>query len=268
MIRKNVMCIAIIAMISGLMMTGCKEETPNNAKEPENPNETTKPGEAEMILVKGGTFTMGNISERDGAGNYYYDNEKPAHSVTISNFRIGKYEVTQAQWTAIMKNNPSYFEGDNLPVENVSWDAVQMFISRLNEATGKNYRLPTEAEWEYAARGSSQSQNYRYSGSNNIDDVAWYYNNSDDRTHPVGTKAPNEIGIYDMSGNVREWCQDWYDSYSQSQQSNPTVPSYGSNRIGRGGGWNYNAIGCRLAARDDNSPSYSYHNLGFRLVLP
>jgi formylglycine-generating enzyme required for sulfatase activity len=255
------------------MMIRCEKEKPsnnssNNTEETKDPNKPTNPVEIEMVFVEGGTFTMGNVSERDGAGTYYYDDEKPAHMVTVSSFSIGKYEVTQAQWKAILKSNPSYFEGDNLPVENVSWDDVQTFISRLNEATGKNYRLPTEAEWEYAARGSNQSQAYKYSGSNNIGDVAWYYNNSGDKTHPVGKKRANELGLYDMSGNVREWCQDWYGSYSQSQQNNPTGPFYGSNRIGRGGSWNYNEVGCRIAARGSNASDYSYHNLGFRLVLP
>jgi formylglycine-generating enzyme required for sulfatase activity len=273
--KKKIICIAVIAMISGLMIIGCEEKSPssnNNQTPTENPIDSNKPSEPliepEMIFVERGTFTMGNIPDRDGPGTYYYDEEKPVHTVSLSSFHIGKYEVTQLQWKAVMGSNPSHFKGDNLPVENVSWDSVQVFISRLNAATGKSYRLPTEAEWEYVARGGNQSFNYKYSGSNNIDEIAWYYNNSNDKTHPVGTKKANELGIYDMNGNVREWCQDWYGAYSPDSQTNPAGPFYGSNRVVRGGGWNYNGVGCRIAARGNNPPDYHYENLGFRLVLP
>jgi formylglycine-generating enzyme required for sulfatase activity len=158
----------------------------------------------EMILVRGGTFRMGDT---DGQGG---DNEKPVHNVTLRDFYIGKYPVTQKQWVQVMGSNHSNFKGDDLPVEQVSWNNVQEIIKELNAKTGKKYRLPTEAEWEYAARGGNKSKGYKYSGSNDIDKVAWYADNSGNKTHPVGTKAPNELGIYDMSGNVWEWVNDKY----------------------------------------------------------
>ena len=224
------------------------------------------PAEPEMIFVQGGTFYMGCSSEQ---GSDCYDNESPLHQVTVSNFNIGKYEVTQGQWKAIMGNNPSYFKnGDNYPVENVSWQEVQEFISRLNAATGKHYRLPTEAEWEYAARGGNKSQNYKYSGSNNLNNVAWFKDNSGSTTHIVGTKMPNELGIYDMSGNVWEWCSDWYGTYSSAMQRDPMGASSGSNRGYRGGSWRGTAPYCRVADRAYNSPSNRCNALGFRVVLP
>ena len=216
----------------------------------------------DMAYVKGGTFTMGATAEQ---GSDAYDWEKPTHSVTVSDFYIGKYEVTQAQWKAVMGSNPSRWKGDNLPVENVSWNDIQEFIQKLNAQTGKKFRLPTEAEWEYAARGGNQSKGYKYSGSNSIGDVAWYYDNSSSKTHPVGQKTPNELGIYDMSGNVWEWCGDWYGSYSSSSQTNPTGPSSGSFRVLRGGSWSYIAGSCRVSRRSYD-PDYRSDNYGFRLA--
>ncbi|GHU93684.1 hypothetical protein FACS1894156_0870 [Bacteroidia bacterium] len=218
-----------------------------------------------MVRVKGGTFWMGCSTEQQGDCDA---DESPLHSVTLSSFSIGKYEVTQAQWKLIMGSNPSYFKGDNLPVENVSWNDAQTFISRLNAATGKSYRLPTEAEWEFAARGGKQTQGYKYSGSNNLYDVAWYADNSGRRTHIVGTKKANELGIYDMSGNVWEWCNDWHGTYSASPQRDPMGVSSGSYRVLRGGGWSGTAQYCRVADRNYNTPSLRNYNLGFRLVLP
>ena len=219
----------------------------------------------DMVYVKGGTFTMGATAEQ---GSDAYSNEKPTHSVTLSDYYIGKYEVTQAQWRAIMGSNPSNFKGDNLPVENVSWNDIQEFIKKLNAQTGKKFRLPTEAEWEYAARGGNQSKGYKYSGSNSISEVAWYDGNSGDKTHPVGQKTPNELGIYDMSGNVWEWCQDWYSSsaYSSSSQTNPTGPSSGSYRVLRGGSWGNYAGYCRVSYRRDDGPAYRSSYCGFRLA--
>ena len=220
----------------------------------------------DMIAVEGGTFTMGATAEQ--ASDAYSD-EKPTHQVTLSSYYIGKTEVTQELWQAVMGSNPSGFSGANLPVEKVSWEDCQSFVIKLNELTGKYFRLPTEAEWEYAARGGSKSQGYKYSGSNTVDDVAWYPSNSSSKTHPVATKAPNELGIYDMSGNVLEWCSDWYSSsyYSSSSQYNPTGPASGSRRVYRGGSWGSSARLCRVSYRDYNGPSYRFYNLGLRLAL-
>src|SRR5574344_679325 len=219
----------------------------------------------EMVRVQGGTFTMGCTSEQ--GGDCYDDNEKPAHRVTLSDYYIGETEVTQALWQAVMGSNPSYFKGSALPVETVSWDDCQTFITKLNQLTGKTFRLPTEAEWEYAARGGNQSKGYKYSGSNTIDDVAWYYDNSGSKTHTVGTKQANELGIYDMSGNVWEWCSDWYDSYGSSSQTNPTGAASGSYGVLRGGSWNYNARFCRVSLRSGYYPDYGNDGRGLRLVF-
>jgi formylglycine-generating enzyme required for sulfatase activity len=217
----------------------------------------------EMVSVHGGTFTMGSSSN--------YNNEKPPHQVTLISYSIGKYPITQAQWVAAMDGNPSSNKGcADCPVENVSWEDAQKFIVKLNELSGKRYRLPTEAEWEYAARGGVKSHGYDYSGSNIIGDVAWYCDNSGKNTHPVGTKSPNELGIYDMNGNVLEWCGDWFSEeyYSSSPLNNPTGPSSGSYRVFRGGGWYNYAPNCRVASRAGYSPSYRGSNVGFRVVHP
>ena len=220
-------------------------------------------GGFEMVFVEGGTFTMGATAEQ---GSDAYGDESPTHSVTLSSYYIGKYEVTQAQWRAVMGSNPSKFTGDNLPVECVSWNDIQEFITKLNQQTGKTFRLPTEAEWEYAARGGNKSKGYKYSGSNTIDDVAWYDNNSSSTTHPVGEKAPNELGIYDMSGNVWERCQDWYRGYSSDSQTNPTGPTSGSARVLRGGSWGDSARKCRVSIRNYYSPDSRSSYIGFRLA--
>jgi len=217
----------------------------------------------ELVYVEGGTFMMGATSE---LGNGCRDNEKPAHQVSLNSFYIGKYPVTQAQWKAVMSDNPSGFKGDNLPVETVSWNDVQEFILKLNTRTGKQYRLPTEAEWEFAARGGSVSKGYKYSGINKASIVAWYERNSEYKTHPVGTKAPNELGIYDMSGNVWEWCSDRYGDYSSEAATNPQGPSSGFYRVGRGGCWNDKVMAMRVSYRGFASPHDSRNYLlGFRL---
>lgn len=218
----------------------------------------------EMVEVRGGTFRMGATSEQ---GSDAYDYEKPVHSVTLSGYYIGKTEVTQALWEAVMGSNPSRFKGDDLPVECVSWDDCQEFIRKLNALTGQNFRLPTEAEWEFACRGGNNSRGYKYSGSNNLGSVAWYDDNSGGKTHLVGTKAPNELGIYDMSGNVWEWCADWYGGYSSSAQTNPKGPYDGSDRVGRGGSWSNNVWNCRSSYGDDDYPTFRIYNLGLRLAL-
>ena len=242
----------------------------------------------EMVKVEGGTFTMGATAEQ---GSDYDSDELPTHQVTLSDYYIGKYEVTQQLWEYVMSysgtcadgssmsayasdvwlgSDPSssYGVGDYYPAYYVSYyDIVDIFLPRLNKITGRTYRLPTEAEWEFAARGGKQSKGYKYSGSDNIGVVAWYTGNSGGKTHQVGTKEPNELGIYDMSGNVWEWCGDWYGSYSSSAQTNPTGPSSGSRRVLRGGSWYYSARRCRVSFRGNFIPSYRYYYNGFRVVL-
>jgi formylglycine-generating enzyme required for sulfatase activity len=222
--------------------------------------------EPEMILVLGGSFTMGCSTAKGGACE---NDESPRHRVHLSDFYMSKYEVTQAQWKAVMESNPSYFSDcDSCPVERVSWNDAQAFILKLNQKTAKNYRLPTEAEWEYAARGGKKSKGYKYAGSDTIDSVAWFADNSGGKTHPVGQKQANELGIYDMSGNVWEWCSDWYGNYSAEVQTNPGGPNSGSNRALRGGGWNGLASRCRVADRSNDGPDNRNRNSGgFRLVL-
>ena len=215
-----------------------------------------------MKLVEGGTFQMGS-NDSDAESD-----EKPVHDVTLSSYYIGETEVTQALWKAVMGNNPSYFKGDNLPVEQVSWNDCQEIIHKLNQKTGKNFRLPTEAEWEYAARGGKKSKGYKYSGSDNIGSVAWYTDNSGSKTHPVKGKSPNELGLYDMSGNVYEWCSDWYGNYSSGSQTNPQGPLSGSNRVLRGGCWNNSARRCRVSYRYYLDSYITFNYFGFRLALP
>ena len=223
-----------------------------------------------MIFVEGGTFTMGCTSEQGGDCD---SDEKPTHSVTLSNYYIGQTEVTQALWKAVMGSNPSNFmKGDNYPVEYVSWNECKDFVDKLNsllssQLGGKRFALPTEAQWEYAARGGRKSNHYKYSGSNTIVNVAWYDDNSNSSTHPVATKSPNELELYDMSGNVYEWCYDWYGSYTSSSQSNPQGASSGQNRVYRGGSWYFIARYCRVSGRYYYSPTFRYCHLGLRLVL-
>jgi formylglycine-generating enzyme required for sulfatase activity len=240
-----------------------KEEV--HPKTPKSLEEVLERLEENMVFVKGGTFTMGCTGEQGGD---CFEWEKPSHQVTVSDYYIGKYKVTQKEWREVMGNSPSYFDScDNCPVEQVSWEDIQQFLSKLNAKTGKTYRLPTEAEWEYAARGGSSSRGYKYSGSNNLDEVAWHYGNSGSKTHPVGQKKANELGLYDMSGNVLEWCADWYGDYSADAQTNPKGPSMASSRVHRGGSWSYDARFCRVSDRFYNAPSYRDYYLGFRLAL-
>ncbi len=270
-----------------------------------------------MVFVKGGTFQMGCTREQSDCDK----DEKPVHTVTVGDFYIGKYEITVAQfkkfidatnyktdaekegyswwiydgewkkkngvdWRCDVKGNIRSASEYNHPVIYVSWNDAVAFCRWLSKETGEHYRLPTEAEWEYAARGGNKSRGYKYAGSNNIDEVAWYWKNSGDvrlngdwewdklknnncKTHPVGQKQPNELGIYDMSGNVWEWCSDWYgsDYYKNSSRSNPQGSLSGSYRVLRGGGWYRNARNCRVSNRYSIFPDYRIINLGFRLVL-
>ena len=233
-----------------------------------------------MIKVDGGTFMMGATDDDTEAR----EDERPRHSVTLSDYWICETEVTQALWQAVMGGNPSYFRGANLPVEHVSWLDCDTFITKLNQLTGESFRLPTESEWEYAARGGNKSLGYKYSGSNNADDAGWYWRNSGDsyllgeldqdtilqngcRTHPVKTKAPNELGLYDMSGNLYEWCSDWYDDYCSNALTDPHGPTTGLQRVCRGGSWLSNAWCGRVSYRFYCVPVRDYYFLGFRLAF-
>ena len=243
----------------------CREREERERQEREARGEFEVNGvKFKMIFVEGGTFMMGATSEQ---GNDAFDWEKPVHKVTLSDYYIGETVVTQELWKAVMGNNPSCFTGDgNLPVECVSWDDVKKFVAKLSRLTGRTFRLPTEAEWEYAARGGKKSRGYKYSGSNNIDEVAWYDANSGRKTHPVKGKKANELGLYDMSGNVWEWCNDWFGNYSGEAQDNPHGLIIGLDRVLRGGSWFDRAKSCRVSSRSVSIPSIRY-DLGFRVVL-
>jgi len=245
--------------------------------------------DVEMVFVKGGTFVMGCTGE----SNDCYPMERPTQKVTVDDFYIGKYEVTQKLWKHVMGGSRSLHGGDDmLPIFGETWNDVQIFIARLSAITGKSYRLPTEAEWEYAARGGAASRGYKYAGSNNIEDVAWYYVNSGNRTlsdyttetvdkdnfvktvisnenraHVVGTKQPNELGIHDMSGNVYEWVSDWHDHYSYHDKINPKGPSSGTKRVYRGGNYSSNSRTCRVFLRLGGEPDRKNMPPGFRLAL-
>lgn len=232
-----------------------------------------------MILVEGGTFTMGATSEQGSDANSY---EEPTHQVTLSSYYIGETEVTQELWQAVMGNNHSHFSGSIKPVDDVSWDECQEFIRKLNALTGENFRLPTEAEWEYAARGGNKSLGYKYAGSDTIDNVAWYWENSykvgsdspDYGTHAVATKSSNELGLYDMSGSVYEWCHDWSDDYSSDSQTNPTGPEGDPihrhppyYRVCRGGSWGLGTNYSRVSCREGYYPNSGRPDIGLRLAL-
>ena len=220
--------------------------------------------EPEIVLVAGGSFEMGSNGDEE--------NNKLEHGVTLNSYYIGKYEVTQKQWRDLMGSDPAKlsFSGcDDCPVERVNWEEVQNYLKKLNLKTGKNYRLPTEAEWEFAARGGNALKNYKYSGSDDISDVAWYTDNSNGKTHPVGKRQANELGIYDMTGNVWEWCNDWYDEnyYERSPAQNPPGAASGTYRVSRGGGWGATLAHCRVDFRYKFKPSLHNNRIGFRVAL-
>jgi formylglycine-generating enzyme required for sulfatase activity len=241
-----------------------QEEEKKKREQQQNGSSAIPQLQNNMVYVAGGTFTMGCTSEQINC----MDDEKPPHQVTLASFSINKFEVTQSEWKVVMESNPSHFRGcDNCPVENVSWWDVQKFILKLNQLTGNNYRLPTEAEWEFAARGGNYSKGYRYSGSNSIRDVAWYGDefpnprgdgNSADKTHPVGQKQPNELGLYDMSGNVNEWCSNKYYSYRMDDSSYINMV--------RGGSFSLSWYDQRVSSRWSVFQEYKLNHIGFRLV--
>ncbi|GHT39326.1 hypothetical protein AGMMS49965_05020 [Bacteroidia bacterium] len=255
--KKIILSFCLLLTTASAVFTSCSEDDPEVVDS------------LAMVTVAGGTFTMGATAEQVSDAD---SDEQPAHEVTLSSYAIGKYEVTQKLWQDVMGDNPSLFKGDDLPVERVSWSDVQAFLDKLNLQTGKTYRLPTEAEWEYAARGGNKSKGYKYSGSNTLNDVAWYYENAyvlGEGTHAVGKKRPNELGIHDMTGNVWEWCSDWYDHYSGDAQTNPVGDTEGryERRVNRGGAKDEGAKYCRVSSRGINRPTAAYDSLGFRLVL-
>ena len=225
-----------------------------------------------MVPVYGGTFSMGATAEQGSDANA---RELPVHKVTLSSFYIAQTEVTQALWNAVMGDNPSHFSGGLLPVENVSWNDCQLFIAALSDLTGRNFRLPTEAEWEFAARGGNESEGYKYAGSNDLAAVGWYsYNDSWQvrgtgayGTHPVATRNPNELMLYDMSGNVHEWCQDWFGDYSSGALTDPAGPVSGTSRVYRSGAWYFDEWFCRVSFRNGVVPTYRSYGIGLRLAL-
>ncbi len=216
-----------------------------------------------MVYVQGGTFMMGAQDSDSEA----FGDEKPQHQVTLSSYRIGKFEVTQKEWETVTGENNSHSRGENLPVERVYKGDCQRFINRLNQMTGLGFHLPTEAQWEYAARGGTRSNGYKYSGSNDINEVAWFSENSGGHTHPVGQKGANELGLYDMSGNVLEWCSDFYKSYNSEAVINPTGPSTGNHCVSRGGGFDNRDRSSRVTTRPFVLPDTRGTNLGLRLAL-
>ena len=220
-----------------------------------------------MMPVEGGSFTMG--CTRPKGEKHTYADELPTHKVTLNSYFIGQFEVTQALWVAVMGENPSKWTGnDSLPVEQVSWNDVQIFIARLSQITGRRFRLPTEAEWEFAARGGNKSHNSTYPGAQSqLWETCWYGGNSNGHSHPVGRLRPNELGLYDMGGNVMEWCSDWMESYQSQPQNSPQGPKTGENRIQRGGCFNSPTWGCSVWERNWYLPEYGYRYFGFRLAL-
>ena len=254
--------------VVGSLVFGLTGEVLEGAQ-PESRNRLIQVGNVqfEMVYVEGGTFRMGATEEQ---GEDAWDYERPVHRVTLSSYLIGKHEVTQALWEEVMGSNPSHNkQGGDYPVENVSWFDCQEFVKKLNARTGMQFRLPTEAEWEYAARGGDRSKGYKYAGSDNLDEVGWYDGNSGNYTHQVGEKKPNELGLYDMSGNVYEWCQDWYyyRYYRDEAQTNPAGPRSGGGRVLRGGCYWSNARCCRVSYRGLSGPGDRNGNFGLRLVL-
>jgi len=249
-----------------------------NGEWPEEPYELPEPitftvsgVSFQMMLVEGGTFTMGGRDDDPRARPW----EFPAHEVTLSDYYIGVTEVTQELYKAVMSSNPSWFTSTNgystnlkRPVENITFANAQSFITKLNQKTGKTFRLITEAEWEYAARGGRASQGYMFPGSDNVDEVAWHSGNTDDITSPVAQKLPNELGLYDMGGNVEEWCADWYGLYTDAAQTNPTGPTSGTTRVVRGASWDQAWYSCRPSARHDGGiPTYAHARRGLRIAM-
>ncbi len=219
-----------------------------------------------MVFVEGGSFTMGCTEEQ---AEECVAPEKPAHPVFVRSYAICKYPVTQRQWREVMGKNPCLIPNDDAPVTDVSWKDVQKFIAKLNNFLGTSYRLPTEAEWEYAARGGVMTESMKYSGGNDLYTLGWYKDNAEGEAHPCGTRKANELGLYDMSGNVWEWCSDWYGSYptdTEVEQINPEGAATGTEKVCRGGYFEGPASFCRVSCRSKAKPDYSSSIIGFRLA--
>ena len=273
----------VVAIMAGLMMFSCEKEVNNNGNQSGStstptptltPTPTPPPSGSvdsitvngvtfKMVKIEGGTFMMGAPSSDAEA----YSNEMPQHCVTLSEYYIAETEVTQALWQAVMGSNPSHFKFPDRPVEEISWNDCKTFIEKLNQLTDKQFRLPTEAEWEYAARGGGNSHGYKFSGSDNVDDVAWYTDNCGGETHAVKTKAANELGLYDMTGNVLEWCSDWMAAYTADTVTNPQGPAAGFKRVLRGGSLYNDARRLRVTRRSEYNPTFTDYSVGFRLAL-
>ena len=257
---------------SGVKQQAVPDFALNPAWSPTNRSFTVKGVTFTLIAVEGGTFTMGATSEQ---GNSVYDNEKPVHQVTLSSYYIGETEVTQELWEAVMGNNPSHFKDARKPIEEVSWNDCQVFLHKLNDLTGERFHLPTEAQWEFAARGGNKSKYFKFSGSNTIEDIAWYWGSVPSQfegaagygTQPSATKCCNELGIYDMTGNISEWCYDWKSDYSTRSQTNPAGPNSGNSRIIRGGSWMDTWGFCRVSYRSWSNSDYKSWQVGLRLAL-
>lgn len=258
--RKIWIVLLLAGVVSG---TGfAQQRTPNSSFKDQTIN--VKGLSIVMVAVQGGTFTMGATYEQIGDT---YEDEEPAHKVTVDDFYMGKFEVTQALWVAVMGDNPSFFRLDNGPVECVSWNDCQLFIQKLNQLTGRKFRLPTEAEWEYAARGGNRSREYKYSGSFDVEKVGWCGLDWDSGTRAVGTKAPNELGLYDMSGNIYEWCSDWFARYRPEDQVNPKGAPSGTNKVLRGGSWFVESRYARVSNRSGSEPDARFIHIGLRLAM-
>ena len=273
---------SLMGLLAMGLLASCKpeEEKPYVPIEPELQEDYTETAfgmNLEMVYVKGGTFKMGATAEQ---GKDAKADEKPVRTIKLDSYHIGMYEVTQAQWKDVMGQDAIYDydrgKGDTYPVYYVNWIDAQEFCQKLSEATGKKYILPTEAMWEYAARGGIHKTNTKYAGSNDIEEVAWYRGNSgnygidpDYGNHPVGTKKANALGIYDMCGNVWEWCSNWYraDEYNKIDDYNPQGPASGSKRVLRGGSWGFDAEGCRVSNRDYDDPDLHNLTVGFRVAV-
>lgn len=241
----------------GVFITSC-----NGAGSIQNYNEKVGGIKFKMVYVKGGYFNMGGTSELEGEAG---EDASPFHRVNLDSYYISETEVTQALWEEVMGSNPSLNKGDSLPVGNVTWDEAIKFCNRLSSRTGEKYRLPTEAEWEFAARGGNLSKKTKYAGSNNIDEVAWYKDNAE-APQKVAGKKPNELGLYDMSGNAKEWCSDFYVKYLAGEQTNPFGPERGEKHVIRGGAWNGPSNYCNVAYRNNDIPNRSFGEYGLRVV--